>query len=273
MPELPEVEVIRRGLAPHVVGRRVTGVHFSTKKLRLPVERGRMRRTLPGAGIAGVGRRGKYLLLETDTGAVLVVHLGMSGRLGLFAATAPVATHDHFRLSLDDGMEIRFNDPRRFGCLQLAADREQCDALFAELGPEPLEEEFSGIYLAARAAGRSQPVKSFLMDSRTVVGIGNIYASEILHAACIRPETAIGTVTAAGWRRLAEESKKVLTEAIRQGGTTISDYVNASGEPGYFQNVLQVYGRGGEPCHRCGSRIERTVMAGRATYFCRRCQR
>lgn len=273
MPELPEVEVIRRGLAPHVVGRRITALHFSNRKLRLPVPRAGMRRALTGACIHGVGRRGKYLLVEVDNGAVLVVHLGMSGRLGLFPEKSPVAVHDHCRLTLDDGHEIRFNDPRRFGCLQLAENAEQCAALFLELGPEPLSEAFSGGYLAERARGRSQPVKTFLMDSRTVVGVGNIYASEILHAAGIRPATPAGAVSAARWRRVAEACKKVLAEAIRLGGTTISDFVNASGGPGYFQNVLEVYGRGGEACRRCGGPVERTVMAGRATYFCKRCQR
>jgi len=273
MPELPEVEVVRQGLGPLVVGRRVEAVAWSGKELREPVDRDGLRRQLVGWRFTGVARRAKYLLLATDHGALLVIHLGMSGRLGLFAAAAPCHRHDHLRFLLDNGLEMRFNDARRFGSVQLfsAQALAACDP-FAGLGPEPLGKTFTTAYLVARGAGRRLPVKSFLMDSRVVVGIGNIYASEILFAAAVHPLTPAGRLDRDQWQRVARAARTVLRRAIKAGGTTIADYVNAGGKPGYFQLQLAVYGRGGAPCRRCRRPIERTVLSGRATYFCPSCQ-
>ncbi len=273
MPELPEVEVIRQGLEPLVQGRRVEAVAWSGKPLRLPVDRAGLRRHLVGRSFTGVARRAKYLLLAVDDGAMLAIHLGMTGRLGLFPATAPRLVHDHLRFLLDNGLEMRFNDARRFGAAQLfTAQQLAAGDPFADLGPEPLGRGFTAAYLARRGAGRRVPVKSLLMDNREVVGIGNIYASEILFAARLHPLTPAGALGRDQWQQVARATRAVLRRAIKAGGTTIADYVNAGGAPGYFQLELAVYGREGAPCRRCRQPVARLVLAGRATYFCPSCQ-
>ncbi len=273
MPELPEVEVIRQGLAPLVNGRRIEQVYGSGKPLRLPVPIVDLQTRLPGRRIVGVDRRAKFLILRTDGDDRLLIHLGMTGRLGLFGAEVPRASHDHLCFLLDNGMEMRFNDARRFGSVQFFSARRFVAAdPFAGLGPEPLGKGFTAAYLQKRALGRRLPVKGFLMENRVVVGIGNIYASETLFAARVHPLTPAAALGGEQWRAVVRSARTVLRKAIGAGGTTISDYVNAGGEAGYFQLALAVYGRGGKPCHRCRTVIERVVVGGRATFFCPLCQ-
>ena len=273
MPELPEVEVIRRGLQKHLPGRKVTAVSGSGKKLRLPLAQKELQSCILGARFAAVSRRAKYLLLAMDNTATLVIHLGMSGRLGIFPADRPRSPHDHLRLRLDNGMELRFNDPRRFGFVRVfPPGSAPADARLAGLGPEPLGPDFTAAYLQKCAAARKRPLKNFLMDSRVVVGIGNIYASEILFHAGIRPQKKAGSLSSRQWQTLVQSCRQVLERAIASGGTTISDFVNESGKSGYFQLELMVYGRQGQACRRCKGTIARKVMAGRATFFCPRCQ-
>jgi formamidopyrimidine-DNA glycosylase len=273
MPELPEVEVIRRGLLPHLPGRTIERVVITEDRLRVPVPRRKIRRWVQGCRVESLGRRAKHLVVTMGNGAVMVLHLGMSGRLALLVRDAPRAAHDHVHFSLDSGLELRFNDVRRFGSIRvLCPDEVHCSDIFAPLGPEPLEPSFSGAYLLERCRGRRRPVKNVLMDSTVVVGIGNIYANEILFAAGIRPTTAAGTLGKEQWDRIVRSSRRVLQQAIRCGGTTISDFVNSSGQTGYFQSRLNVYGRGGRPCRNCGRPIVRLVLAGRASFYCPRCQ-
>jgi len=273
MPELPEVEVVCQGLGPLVVGRTIGRVRTSGLPLRLPVPLAALRRWTKGALVQEVRRRGKYLILALDNQARLVFHLGMTGRLGLFPAVTPQAKHDHLCLGLDEGMELRFNDTRRFGVIQVLTPKQEEGEFFSALGPDPLLPEFSVAYLVEAAARRKQPLKSFLMDSRVVVGIGNIYANEILHEAGLSPLRPVNQVSRAEWQRVVTKGRAVLKRAIAAGGSSISDFVNASGRPGYFQLELKVYGRQGEPCRRCGEAIVKETQAGRATYSCKGCQR
>jgi formamidopyrimidine-DNA glycosylase len=224
--------------------------------------------------VESIERRAKYLLLNMDSGAVLVLHLGMTGRLALFTNGTPRRPHDHLRFLLDSNQELRFNDVRRFGSVQVISpgDRESSQT-FVGLGAEPLGPDFSTPYLMKLARNRTKPIKNFLMDAKVVVGIGNIYANEILFTAGIKPNRAVGTLGRKAWDRIVEASRQVLEKAIACGGTTISDYVNSSGEAGYFQCELKVYGRGGEGCQKCGSEIARLVLSGRASFYCPRCQR
>ncbi|MGD8774036.1 MAG: bifunctional DNA-formamidopyrimidine glycosylase/DNA-(apurinic or apyrimidinic site) lyase [Syntrophobacterales bacterium] len=274
MPELPEVEVIRRGLIPHLVDRTIKRVLISNRRLRLPVPRLKLKRWVQGSRVKAVDRRAKYLLVEMSNGAMMVLHLGMSGRLALFANGAPRAVHDHLRFFLDSGLELRFNDVRRFGSVQvLVPEEDKGLQILAGLGAEPLGPDFSSNYLMEQARGRIRPIKNFLMDARVVVGIGNIYANEILFSAGIRPTYPAGNLNGREWHRVVGACREVLERAIACGGTTISDYVNSGGEAGYFQCELQVYGRKGERCRTCSSTIVREVLAGRATFFCPNCQK
>ncbi|MDH3556969.1 MAG: bifunctional DNA-formamidopyrimidine glycosylase/DNA-(apurinic or apyrimidinic site) lyase [Deltaproteobacteria bacterium] len=274
MPELPEVEVIRRGLKPHLVGRTINRVVISNRRLRLPVPRAKLNLWIQSERVKSVDRRAKYLLVRMHSGAVMVLHLGMTGRLAFFANGTPRAAHDHLRFELDSGLELRFNDVRRFGSVQVLGPEDvEGTRIFADLGPEPLGPDLSSDYLLERARSKVRPIKNFLMDARVVVGIGNIYANEILFAAGIKPTRGVGTLGKSAWERVIQASRQVLERAIACGGATISDYVNSSGETGYFQCELRVYGREGEVCQRCRSLISRQVLAGRATFYCPRCQR
>ena len=274
VPELPEVETIRLGLIPSLVGCRINRVVLSNRRLRLPVPRAKLKRWVQGSQVKSIARRAKYLLVNMDSGAVMVLHLGMTGRLAFFANGTPRRAHDHLRFLLDSGLELRFNDVRRFGSVQvLAPEDRESPQLFAGLGAEPLGPDFSTPYLMNRARNRTKPIKNFLMDATVVVGIGNIYANEILFAAGIKPTRPVGSMGKATWDRIVEASRQVLEKAIACGGTTISDYVNSSGEAGYFQCELKVYGRGGEVCQSCGSKIARVVLSGRASFYCPRCQK
>ncbi len=272
MPELPEVEVIRQGLHPLVIDRRICDLRFSNKRLRLPVPRAAMRRWLVGQRITATGRRGKYLLFFCANQAVLVAHLGMTGRLVVCPAADRRYQHEHCRIALDNGSTLRFVDARRFGSLRLVPPGEEWQRLFLCLGPEPLAPEFSAAELKVRAGQRRQPIKTVLMDGKVVAGIGNIYACEILHAAGLSPFRPACQLTDGEWRALACHTQQVLQAAIDQGGTTIADFADHSGRPGYFQLSLSVYGRADAPCPRCQHPVRRTVLAGRATYFCPSCQ-
>jgi formamidopyrimidine-DNA glycosylase len=271
MPELPEVETTRRGIRAALVGRKVTTFDLREPRLRWPVEP-TLARELVGQRVVEVRRRAKYLLIELERGT-LIAHLGMSGSLRVMPAGAAHLLHDHYDLVLDSGQCLRFNDPRRFGSLHWCVGDPRAHALLAALGPEPLEPEFDADYLARRAAGRKAAVKLFLMDQRIVVGVGNIYASEALFRAGVRPRRAAGRIKRAEWVRVVEAVRAVLGDAIRQGGTTLRDYVGADGTPGYFRQELHVYERTGEPCRRCSTPIRHLVQGQRSTYFCPGCQK
>jgi formamidopyrimidine-DNA glycosylase len=275
MPELPEVETTRRGLAPHVEGRTVTDVVLRRPDLRWPIPP-EVVALLPGRRIEAVRRRAKYLLLDTDAGSALL-HMGMSGSLRVLPATTPVAAHDHVDILLDkrgrDPVRVlRFNDPRRFGCLLWQAPGETHE-LLRGLGPEPLSDDFDGDYLFARSRRRKAPVKTFLMDQGIVVGVGNIYAAEALFEAGISPLREAGRVSRDRYRSLADAVKRILAHAIERGGTTLRDFISPDGLPGYFELELSAYGRGGEPCPRCGRPLKEASIGQRTTVWCTRCQR
>ncbi|MCW4455245.1 bifunctional DNA-formamidopyrimidine glycosylase/DNA-(apurinic or apyrimidinic site) lyase [Flavobacterium sp. MXW15] len=270
MPELPEVETTRRGLAPHLLERRIHGVILRRPDLRWPIP-AEVERELPGQRIDGVRRRAKYLLLDTAAGSALL-HLGMSGSLRVLPGDTPLRAHDHVDISLDNGRLLRFNDPRRFGCL-LWQPVGETHELLRELGPEPLDEAFDGDYLFARSRGRSAPVKTFLMDQRIVVGVGNIYAAESLFMAGISPLREAGKVSRERYRRLAGAVKTILGQAIARGGTTLRDFISPDGAPGYFEQELSVYGREGGHCPRCGRPLRHASIGQRATVWCGYCQR
>jgi formamidopyrimidine-DNA glycosylase len=270
MPELPEVETTRRGIAPHIEGRDLRTVVVREPRLRWPVPVAALE-ALVGHRVEAVERRAKYLLLRTPPGT-LVLHLGMSGSLRVVHVQTPVAPHDHVDLVFDGGACLRLRDPRRFGSIHWYAADGEPPALLTGLGPEPLDPAFDGDYLYARARGRRRAVKEFIMDGRIVVGVGNIYAAEALFEAGIHPGRPARRVGRERYRRLAAAIKQVLGEAIEQGGTTLRDFTSASGAPGYFRIALAVYGRGGAPCTRCGRALTTRRIGQRATVFCPRCQ-
>jgi len=275
MPELPEVETVRRMLEALVVGRTVRAVRLSGLALREPVSRG-LARGLRGRAIRGVSRRGKFLIFELDDGLALLSHFGMSGRW-LFSdpAEGEPLPHVHARIGFADGSELRFQDPRRFGLLRLVrGERLARDRAIASLGPDPLANPPTAESLRARARGLTASVKSFLLDQKKIAGIGNIYASEILHRARVDPRRRSGALSAAEWSAIAAGIPAVLNEAITHSGTTLSDSVYSTpwNEPGEYGDQLRVYDREREPCRSCGTPIRRIVQGQRATFFCPRCQ-
>jgi formamidopyrimidine-DNA glycosylase len=275
MPELPEVETTRRGIAPHLVGRRIVSVTLRRADLRWPIPRD-ISDVLPGQRIEAVERRAKYLLLQTQAGSA-IFHLGMSGVLRVLPPDLAPGTHDHVDILVDaaDGKPariLRFTDPRRFGCL-LWQPHGTTHELLTGLGPEPLTDAFDGDLLWQRSRGRKAAVKLFLMDNAIVVGVGNIYASEALFAAGIDPRKPAGSVSRARYQRLAAEVKRILAWAIERGGTTLRDFLNPDGAPGYFFRELFVYGREGEPCKVCGTAIRQQVIGQRSTFWCPTCQK
>jgi formamidopyrimidine-DNA glycosylase len=296
LPELPEVETTRRGIAPYVLGQYVDRLVVREHRLRWPVPADLPAR-LAGACIAELRRRGKYLLFRiepaagghepapTDEGpgpsnssgerpaGTLLIHLGMSGSLRVVDPAAAARKHDHVDLVLQSGLCLRFHDPRRFGCMLWIEGTPEAHPLLAELGPEPLEPGFGGRHLHGLSRNRSAPVKAFIMDSHVVVGVGNIYANESLFRAGISPGRAAGRISLSRYERLAESIRDVLAASIAQGGTTLRDFVNEAGNPGYFRQTLQVYERAGEPCRRCGTEISLSRLGQRATYWCPKCQR
>jgi formamidopyrimidine-DNA glycosylase len=270
LPELPEVETTRRGIAPYLVGHSVRELIVRERRLRWPVPR-TLPKALAGRAIEAVRRRAKYLLLDTEAGSA-IVHLGMSGSLRVLDPALPPKAHDHVDLVLDSGRCLRFNDPRRFGCW-LWQRAGATHALLAELGPEPLDAGFDADYLAARCRGRRAPIKHVLMDQRIVVGVGNIYAAEALFRAGIHPARAAGRIAPARFIALVDAVKAILAHAIERGGTTLRDFLRPDGEPGYFEQELFAYGRGGESCKVCGSILKWADWGQRQTAYCPRCQR
>ena len=271
MPELPEVETTRRGIAPLVSGARVARVAVRERRLRWPIPR-QVERELTGATMLGVGRRAKYLLLKSERGTA-IAHLGMSGSFSVVAAGTEPDVHDHYDLVFDGGKALRFTDPRKFGSLLWGGRDPLRHKLLADLGPEPFGAEFSGAWLKERSLGRRVAVKSFLMMPAVVAGMGNIYASESLYRAGIHPRRAAGRIALRRYGALAGVVRDVLGEAIESGGTTLRDFADASGRPGYFAQRLDVYDREGRDCRRCGSSIRRSVIGQRASYYCARCQK
>lgn len=270
MPELPEVETTRRGLEPHLLGRRVRQVLLRRKALRWPIAE-EIGQLLPGQSIQAVRRRSKYLLFDTEAGSALW-HLGMSGSLRVLPESIAPRPHDHVDVVLDDGQVLRYNDPRRFGSLLWQAPG-TTHALLAGLGPEPLSQDFDGEYLYRQSRGRRVAVKSFLMNAAVVVGVGNIYAAEALFDAGIAPQCEAGKISLARYLRLADAIKRILARAITQGGTTLRDFINPDGLPGYFEQELLVYGRGGEACKVCGTSLREARIGQRNSVWCPRCQR
>ena len=274
MPELPEVETVRRTLLPRLKGRRIEGVRVRETRLRSTLDPRRLRRHVTGRRIEDVTRRAKYLILHLEDERRLLVHLGMTGRLLLVESDAPLGDHLHVCFRLDGGLDLRYRDHRRFGLIDCLLDAELAtDRRLATLGPEPLSPGCDGAYLHARSRASRKPVKSFLMDARHIVGVGNIYASEALFLARIDPRRPAGRLSRASWDRVSGAVKQVLEDAIRQGGTTLADFRDANGDHGWFQVRLRVYDRAGAACAACGRAIRRVVLAGRSTFFCPRCQR
>jgi formamidopyrimidine-DNA glycosylase len=275
MPELPEVETVCRGLARALEGRRLTQVEVRRPNLRLPFPE-RFAERLTGRRIVTIRRRAKYMLIELDDGAVVIGHLGMSGRMQVGAGDWPKAgLHDHVRLKAEGDVWVVYNDHRRFG-LMVMDHRDTLDShpLLKDIGPEPLGNSFDGATLSAALAGRKTPIKAALLDQKVVAGLGNIYVSEALFRARISPVREAASVAGARAERLVPQIRAVLTEAIEAGGSTLRDYVQSDGELGYFQHAFRVYDRDGEPCPSCRSGIiKRIVQSNRSTYYCSRCQR
>ncbi len=269
MPELPEVETTRRGIAPLLEGRYVDKVVIRQTRLRLPVP-GCLSSTLPGSCLLSVDRRAKYLLFHFDRGTLLL-HLGMSGSLRVVAKQHPPEVHDHLDLVFE-GQCLRFRDPRRFGLVDWTNQPPDVHPLLSRLGPEPFEDAFTGEWLARQARGRRLAVKPFIMDQSIVVGVGNIYANEALFRAGIHPARPAGRIALARYQRLAAAIREVLTEAIEAGGTTLKDFTRSDGRPGYFSQALAVYGREGEPCIKCGTTILQRRLGQRSSWYCPRCQ-
>ncbi len=276
MPELPEVEVVCRGIRPFLVGHAVSAIKYSGKKLRHPVPMEAMRQEVLNQPITAVTRRAKYLQISLQNGTMLIIHLGMTGNLGIFPPSTPLAKHDHMVWSLNNGTELRYNDSRRFGCIHVllpddVTNREK--TLYKTTGPEPFSDEFSAKYLRKLAKGKIVPVKLFIMTNQVVAGIGNIYANESLFAARIRPTRKAQALTLKEWDRLVRETRRVLAHAIDCGGSTISDFLNASQKQGYFQINFKVYGRKGQACTICSTKINRLKVGGRASFYCPNCQK
>jgi len=272
LPELPEVEVLRRGLAPVLLGKLIESVHCSVPALRYPLPNN-LNERLAGHVFRGIDRRAKYLLFNFDHDLLLVWHLGMTGQFHVLDRNADAGAHEHVRINCSDGSSLRYRDVRRFGYAGLLLARDwQSHPWFRHLGPEPLSDKFNGEYLSGRCLHRFTSIKNVLMDARVVVGIGNIYASEALFQAGIHPRRVANRISLSRLKRLSESIRTVLISAIRAGGSTIRDYVHADGKPGYFAHQFAVYGREGEPCHCCGREIRRLVLAGRSSFYCTGCQ-
>ena len=270
MPELPEVETSRRGIAPWIEDQSVTELIIRDRRLRWPIP-ATFEKNLSGKKISAVRRRAKYLLFDTDRGSALL-HLGMSGSVRIIDSDEPATKHDHVDIRFSNGKALRFRDPRRFGSLLWAPNPDEHE-LLRNLGPEPLSAAFDGRYLWEKARGRRVTIKQFVMNAAVVVGVGNIYASEALFGAKIHPKRAAGRVSAERLDTLATSIKSVLASAIEAGGTTLQDFYGGDGEPGYFKQQLNVYGRDGLPCSVCKTEIRAIVLGQRSTFYCHRCQR
>ena len=271
MPELPEVETTRRGIAPALLNSRVLEAVVRERRLRWPIPP-EFERSVREQVVRAVERRAKYILIRFDSGS-LILHLGMSGSLRLVKPDTSARKHDHWDLVLSSGWVLRFHDPRRFGSLLWTAEDPELHPLLAKLAPEPLGEGFDGEYLFKRTRKRKVAIKQLLMNSQIVVGVGNIYASEALFRACVSPRRTAGRISRAEAAKLARAVKTVLAAAVKTGGTTLRDYVNADGDPGYFKQKLFVYERAGDPCRVCKSPVKHFTQGQRSTYWCATCQR
>lgn len=271
MPELPEVETTRCGIEPYIVGQTIERIVIRQPRLRWPVPL-QLRKILPGLTIQQVSRRGKYLLFHTTAGTI-IMHLGMSGSLRILSTDTSPEKHDHIDIVFTNHKVLRFRDPRRFGAILWTEDDPNLHPLLLSLGPEPLSRTFTGDYLFQRSRGRKVSIKTFIMDSKVVVGVGNIYANEALFRAGIRPTRRAGIISKDQYQNLVSSIKTVLKAAIRQGGTTLRDFTDGEGKPGYFSLSLQVYGRTGERCKNCHGKIKQIRQGQRATYYCPHCQK
>ncbi len=272
MPELPEVETICRGIAPLIVGLSIAEIIVREPRLRVLIP-ANLSVSLQGRTVLAVSRRAKYLLIHFSGDCTLLIHLGMSGTLRFLAEPLPFECHDHVEIIFaQGGQRLRFRDPRRFGAIFPCYGDPQAHPALAGLGPEPLSNEFTADYLYQRSRQRIVNVKSFLMEQKTVVGVGNIYASEALHAAGIAPWRQVGKISRRRYALLVKEVRAVLLRAIEAGGTTLRDFQSAAGKPGYFAQELMVYGRSGEPCRRCGREIQSMRIGGRSSFYCSDCQ-
>ena len=269
MPELPEVETSRRGIAPHIEGETISSIIIRNRKLRWPVSMD-VDQQLPGATVTSVGRRAKYLLINTSNGTA-IMHLGMSGSVYIVDVGTAAGVHDHVDIEFANGKALRLTDPRRFGSLHWSDDPLQHE-LIRELGPEPLSDEFDAQYLWLQSRGRKVAVKQFIMNAHIVVGVGNIYASESLFIAGIHPKRAAGRIALRRYEKLATAIKGVLERAIKAGGTTLRDFYGSDGQAGYFSQQLEVYDREDEECRICATPIRSIVQGQRSTYYCKSCQ-
>lgn len=273
MPELPEVETIRRGLEQHLIGLKIEEIQIRQPRLRRPVAVQQLKKQAEGRRILVLRRRAKYLLFDLDSGQTLIMHLGMSGRVLLLRENPPLDQHDHAIFSFRGGLQLRFRDPRRFGLISIWPTAElDAHPLLCHLGEEPLSREFPSNTLYEKVKRSRRPIKNLLMDAGFIVGVGNIYANEALFYAGLHPQTPASRLSIETWYRLAQALQAVLRKAIQQGGTTLNDFVNSQGEAGYFQLSLAVYGREGKPCLQCGSPIRRIVLSGRSCFYCPQCQ-
>lgn len=270
MPELPEVETTRRGIEPYLLNASVTALTIHQWQLRWPIPKQINR--LKDQKISAVSRRGKYILIKTAAGNA-IVHLGMSGSLRICTNPEPRRKHDHVEMHLSNGALMRLHDPRRFGCLLWQDASEPTHSLLEKLGPEPLNDEFNTAHLIDATRKKKVAIKNLIMNSHVVVGVGNIYASEALFMSGIRPGRAAGRVSHAECEKLVTAIKTILQRSIDQGGTTLRDFVNSDGEPGYFKQSLFVYGKEGEACQQCSSTIKQKVLGQRSTFYCQQCQR
>ena len=271
MPELPEVETTRRGIETHIENNKVSKVILRRKTLRWPITPA-LSKDLPGETIQSVSRRGKYLLLATQKGCLLI-HLGMSGSLRIVESSRAAAKHDHVDVVFANNKVLRYTDPRRFGCILWETEPIEAHPLLASLGPEPLEDNFHTDYLFKKSRRRNIAVKTFIMDSKVVVGVGNIYANESLFLAGISPKRSAGKISKPRYEKLVECIQQVLQQAIDVGGTTLKDFTGSDGEPGYFAQSLHVYGRRGEPCHGCNGTLKEIRQGQRSTVYCPQCQK
>ncbi len=273
MPELPEVETVCRGLRKNIIGKRISKLQIRISKLRWVIDKNKLQQAVINEKIISVERRAKYILINLNNRNTIVIHLGMTGNLRLKSQSVPLEKHDHLIFSFDDKSEIRFHDPRRFGMVEAVSANEMSNySRFANLGPEPLEKSTRAADLYKKSSKSKKPIKNVLMDAKFLAGVGNIYASEALYYARIHPEKISNTMTRKQWTALLRSVRKVLKAAIKKGGTTLSDFANSEGNSGYFQLSLAVYGREGEKCPSCKTKIEKFTQSGRSSFYCPSCQ-
>jgi len=271
MPELPEVETSRRGIEPHLCNQKITAIIVRNRQLRWPISV-RLQKEATASTINAVRRRAKYLLIDTSQGCI-IIHLGMSGSLRMIDNKVPAEKHDHVDIVLSSGQALRLRDPRRFGAVFWTKNDPLKHLRLKDLGKEPLEDALTAEWLYGQSRNRKRAIKSFIMDSKIVVGVGNIYACESLFLAGIHPNKPAGKLSMQRWEKLTHAIKDVLSKAIKQGGTTLKDFTRSDGQPGYFARQLTVYGREGKPCKKCGETLKKITQGQRSTFYCSQCQK